>query len=230
MTPTESLPRALVSAGALRAGALEAAALGGEIADLRGDALGHGVREVAALVKDAGIHAVLVEDAETAERLRDEGVRAVTDGGADIDTATLYGLPGARTAPAMRLVGRVLSTKPLHAGEAVSYGYLHRATADTTVALVTGGYAQGIVRALGNAATVEIDGVMRPIVGRVAMDVCVIDLEDSAADVTEGAEVLYFGGTGAGQNALANWAEITGFEIVELITVAGSKAVRIWTP
>lgn len=116
MTPTESLPRALVSAGALREGARQAIALGGTLADLRGDALGHGVVEVAAIVQDAGINDVLVDDAETAASLRTSGLRAVTDGNADIDNSILYGLPGAPTPSAMRLFGRVLSTKPLHAG------------------------------------------------------------------------------------------------------------------
>jgi len=230
VTPTQSLPRALVSAGALREGAAAAVASGGELADLRGDALGHGVIEVAALVRDAGVHTVLVDDEATADIVRAQGVRAITVGDADIDTSILYGLPGARTAPAMRLTGRVISTKPLRAGEAVSYGYLHRAASDTTVALVTGGYAQGIVRALGNAARVEIDGMLRPIVGRVAMDVCVVDLQDPLADVPEGAEVVYFGGTGVARDALAHWAAITELGVAELLTVAGSKAVREWTP
>lgn len=229
MTPTESLPRALVSAGALREGAHRAIALGGELADLRGDALGHGVIEVAALVQETGINAVLVDDADTAAILRARGIRAVTDGDADIDSGTLYGLPGFSTDPAMQLVGRVVSTKPLHAGEAVSYGYLHRAVVDTTVALVTGGYAQGIVRALGNAASVEIGGELRPIVGRVAMDVCVVDLQGSAAEVNEGEDVIFFGGSGVARDALANWADATGLTVAELITVAGSKAVREWT-
>jgi alanine racemase len=188
------------------------------------------VLEVAAMMRDAGVQTVLVDDPEIADIVRANGSRAVTIGEADIDSRVLYGLPGAQTTPAMRLVGRVVSTKPLRAGEAVSYGYLHRASSDTTVALVTGGYAQGIVRALGNSAHVEIDGVRRPIVGRVAMDVCVVDLQDSAADVTAGADVAYFGGTGVVRDALADWSRITGFGIAELITVAGRKAVREWMP
>lgn len=228
MTPTGSLPRALVSAGALREGADAAVALGGELADLRGDALGHGVLEVTAIVREAGVQAVLVDDAEIGDLVRAQGIRVVTTGDADIDSRLLYGLPGSSTPPAMRLVGRVVSTKPLRAGEAVSYGYLHRASADTTVALITGGYAQGIVRALGNSAHVEIDGALRPIVGRVAMDVCVVDLQDSGADVTEGADVVYFGGIGGARDALADWSEVTGFGIAELISVAGAKAVREW--
>ena len=55
----------------------------------------------------------------------------------------------------MRLTGSVLLTKALRAGEGVSYGYTHRADADTRVALVTGGYAQGVVRGLGDRISVR---------------------------------------------------------------------------
>ncbi|WP_457833122.1 alanine racemase C-terminal domain-containing protein, partial [Staphylococcus aureus] len=81
-----------------------------------------------------------------------------------------YGLPGGdpRAKPVLSLHGRVLGTKPLLAGEGVSYGYIHRAPSDTTVALVTGGYAQGVVRSLGNAADVMIAGRRHRIVGCVA--------------------------------------------------------------
>ncbi|GGD77747.1 hypothetical protein GCM10007269_20920 [Microbacterium murale] len=181
------------------------------------------------MVRDAGVKTVLVDDAHIAERVHELDLRAVTTGEADIDSSVLYGLPGAQTVPAMRLAGRVVSTKPLRAGEAVSYGYRHRAAVDTTVALVTGGYAQGIVRALGSSAHVEVDGVLRPIVGRVAMDVCVVDLEDSGAGEAVGADVVYFGGAGVARDALAEWADITGLGIAELITIAGLKAVREWT-
>ncbi|MEJ1092337.1 alanine racemase [Microbacterium istanbulense] len=229
MTTPSTLPHATVSTAALREGAAAAFAHGGRIADLRGDALGHGVVETARIVTQVGVPAVLVDDDLVAEALRREGVNALTRGDADVDSALLYGLPGAGTRPALRLAGQVLSTKPLRAGEAVSYGYLHRAAQDTTVALVTGGYAQGIPRALGSTASVEIDGRMHPIVGRVAMDVCVVDLQAADAGVPDGAEAVYFGGDGPARDGLAVWSEVTGLRLDELIAVAGSKAVRTWT-
>ncbi|UWF76489.1 MULTISPECIES: alanine racemase C-terminal domain-containing protein [Microbacterium] len=228
MSGSRSLPRAEISARAVREAAEAAVAAGGVVADLRGDAYGHGVAETARVVTDAGVRAVLVDDARTVESLAASGIRAVTDGEADIAPEALYGLPGAEDSrtPAMRLAGRVLSVKRMLAGEAVSYGYTHRATVDTTTALVTGGYAQGVVRALGNHARVEIDGVLRPIIGRVAMDVCVVDLEGAHAE--EGTDVIYFGGTGPARDALADWARITGLRPTELVAVAGAKAVREW--
>lgn len=171
---------------------------------------------------------MLVDGPAEVRSLRDAGIPATSEGVADIDPGLLYGLPDAqgvqRTRPVLALVGRVMSVKPLRAGDAVSYGYTHRADTDTTAALVTGGYAQGIVRALGNRARVEVAGGLHPIVGRVAMDVCVVDLE--GADVAVGDEVTYFGGDGAAAGALAEWSAITGLTIAELVSVAAAHAVK----
>lgn len=228
MTASGSLPRAVISRSALSASARAAVDAGGEVADLRADAFGHGVMPTARVAAAAGVRRVIVDDSTLVERLRPDGIDAVTNGTADIDSELLYGLSGAglRLAPVMTLSGRILARKVLRAGEAVSYGYTHRATHDTTIALVTGGYAQGIVRALGNAAHVGVGGALRPIVGRVAMDVCVIDLQDAPEDI--GDEIVYFGG-GAAVDELSTWIRVTGMRATELVTIAGIKAVREWT-
>ena len=227
---SSALPRAVLSRGALGAAADAAVAAGGSCADLRRDAWGHGVSEIAAAVISAGARQVLVDDEDTARMLREAGIEAVSTGAPDIDSSLLYGLPDEkgtlRTDPVMRLSGRVMSTKPLRTGEPVSYGYTFRASADTTVALVTGGYAQGIVRMLGNRAEVEVAGVRRPIVGRVAMDVCVVDLGGIRA--LPGDDVTFFGGRGAVAGELARWRAVTGLGIPELVTVAGLRALREW--
>ncbi|MFJ6531256.1 alanine racemase [Microbacterium sp. NPDC091662] len=229
-TTSSSLPRAMISRSALAAGAAAAVSAGGSVADLRRDAWGHGVLAVAQVVTAAGAERVRVDAQGEVDALQLEGILGVTTGEPDIDAALLYGLPDStgelRMRPVMRLTGRVLSTKRLRPGDAVSYGYTYRASRETTVALVTGGYAQGIVRALGNHADVEIDGAPRPIVGRVAMDVCVVDLE--GVDVAVDTEVTYFGGEGPASSAIAHWAAVTGMSSAELITVAGAHAVRGW--
>lgn len=220
--------RALISHSALTAAAEAAVAAGGRIADLRGDAFGHGALAVARAVIASGAEQVLVDDSLDVALLKREGVTSTDAGSADIDSHLLYGLPDAdgvlRTLPPLRLVGRVLSTKRLRTGEAVSYGYTYRAPSDRRVALVTGGYAHGIVRALGNHALVEIDGMLRPIVGRVAMDVCVVDLDQGDAAV--GTDVTYFGGAGAAAGELDTWVSATGMSAAELLTVAARHAAR----
>ncbi|KJL19640.1 Alanine racemase [Microbacterium oxydans] len=220
----------MISRSALAAGASAAVSAGGTIADLRRDAWGHGVLAVAQVVAAAGAQRVLVDAQGEVEALELEGIHGVTAGEPDIDANLLYGLPDAdgklASRPVMRLTGRILSTKRLRPGDAVSYGYTYRATSETTVALVTGGYAQGIVRALGNHATVEIRETAMPIVGRVAMDVCVVDLQ--GADVDVDSEVTYFGGSGPAAPGVARWADVTGMTAAELVAVAGSHAVRGW--
>lgn len=128
------------------------------------------------------------------------------------------------TTPALRLTGTVLSVKDLRAGEGVSYGFTFRAPADTRVALVTGGYAQGIVRSLGGAVDVAIAGERHPIVGRVAMDVCVVEIRDAV--VRRGAEALFLGDASAGEPSLADWVRATGLLPSELITTVGLRAIR----
>ena len=215
--------RAEISASALASGAAEAAASGGAVADLRRDAYGHGLLQVARAVHDAGIGMVRVDDEATAGMLRAAGLAASSTARPDVDPAVLYGFGRGRRS-AMRLHGRVLSLKPLRRGEGVSYGYTHTAEADTTVALVAGGYAQGIVRALGNRVGVEIAGAMHPIVGRVAMDVCVVDVGEAKVHVHD--EASYFGGEGPAAAALTTWSTITGLTPAELATVCGLRAVR----
>jgi len=230
VTASGSLPRALISLSALSGGARSAVAAGGAVADLRADAFGHGVQQTARTVTDAGVGRVVVDDEMIAASLIADGIDAVVDGDADIDSVQLYGLPGSGLRPAMVLTGRMLSLKPLLAGEAVSYGYTHRALTDTTVALVTGGYAQGIVRALGNRAAVGVGASRRPIIGRVAMDVCVVDLQsaDADPDAQRGSEIVYFGG-GVAVDELSTWVQATGMRATELVAIAGAKAVREWT-
>lgn len=196
-------PVAVLSADALRANAPRS--LSSSVDDvLAADAWGHGATWVASVLADLGM------DADA------------------LDPTNLYGLPGARTRPVMSLRGRVLGTKPLLRGEGVSYGYTHRAPRDTTVALVTGGYAQGVVRALGNNATVAIDGGRHRIVGRVAMDVSVVDVGD--ASIARGAEVVFFGDPGLGHPSLEEWTDATGLTAAEIVAAVGARAARSVVP
>lgn len=230
LSSSSARPRAVISRSALTAAAAEAVAAGGRVADLRRDAWGHGILSVAHAVRAAGADQVLVDSAEEAEALALEGIDAVIDRQPDIDSTLLYGLPDAdgvlASRPVLRLAGRVMSTKRLKPGDAVSYGYTHRVLEHTVVALVTGGYAQGIVRALGNNAHVEVDGIERPIIGRVAMDVCVVDLQGH--EVPVGTDVTYFGGEGPAAPSLARWSAVTGLSVAELVTVAAAHAQREW--
>ncbi|MDQ1129414.1 alanine racemase C-terminal domain-containing protein [Microbacterium sp. SORGH_AS_0888] len=213
--------RVAVSRGALAANARRVAAHGG-IADLRRDAYGHGAGVVASALFDAGVRSVVADERDR-EAVARAGL-AVTDVSPTIDPRALFGLPGSAGEPALRLSASVLSVKRLRAGEGVSYNYTHIAPRDTRIALVSGGFGQGVVRALGNRVSVEIGGAVHPIVGRVAMDVCVVDV--GAAPVARFDEVVYFGGAGPARHALAEWERATGLRGTELVGALGLRLAR----
>lgn len=221
-------PRVLLSRSALQRNA-DALLSAGGVVDLRHDAFGHGADEVAPIVRAAGATRVLVDATDAVPALSARGLPAGT-GEATADPHELFGIPrdgGAAPAePVMRLEGRVISTKPLRAGEAVSYGYTHRAERDTLVALVAGGYAQGILRALGNRSRVQIGDRTHPVIGRIAMDVCVVDLE--GVDAPVGAPVVFFGGAGPVRDALGRWSAVTGLTALEMAVVIGRHVEREW--
>ena len=224
-----SSPVARISRGALTANARTAWDHGIRSFDpsiLEADAWGHG----ATLVEDVLAAAGFTRDGHTpagyasgaADRAMPAPARPV------LSAPRLLGLPRAGGAPVLRLSGTVLSVKDLRAGEGVSYGYAYRAAADTRVALVTGGYAQGIVRGLGGAVDVAIAGEPHPIVGRVAMDVCVVEI--GGAVVRRGDEVLFLGDPSAGEPSLAEWVGATGMHASDLVTMVGLRAIREEAP
>ena len=218
--PRRATPVARISRSALLSNALLLARDPGAVADLRRDAWGHGIELVAEVVAEAGIRSVAA-DARDAAAVTAAGLEALRTEPAGGDV--LYGLPGSGGVPVLTLVTPVLSTKRLLTGEGVSYGYTHRAPADTRVALIAGGYAEGVVRALGNRVGVELAGAARPIVGRVAMDVCVIDVGD--AEVGPGDEAVFFG-SGLVRDGLADWAAATGLTPAELVCAVGLHVER----
>lgn len=222
-----SAPVATIDHGALRAN-VEALLVRGDggysVADLRHDAWGHGVLPVARTLEAAGVDAVVVDALDIDRVAREAAGIAVTSAGVPtLDPGAVYGLPGSDGEPVLRLSGFVLLTKDLRAGEGVSYGFTHRAESDTRIALVAGGYAQGVVRGLGNRASVSIGGTPCRIVGRVAMDVCVVEIGGTRAE--RGDEVAFFGAAGEGPG-LADWVAATGFTAAELVTAVGLRAQR----
>ncbi|MGK3952874.1 alanine racemase C-terminal domain-containing protein [Microbacterium sp. I2] len=224
-----SSPVAWISRSALAVNARAARSEGIRLfspAIMAADAWGHGADLVAEVLATEGFAPARDVLASTPAI----GVEAPTaQRSTAIAPQTLFGLPGPRpTKPVMRMTGTVLSVKDLRAGEGVSYGYAYRAAADTRVALVTGGYAQGVVRALGGAAEVAIGAQRHPVIGRVAMDVCVVEIRDAA--VRRGDEVVFFGDPAQGEPSLRDWARVTGLSVMELITTVGLRAVRQDTP
>jgi alanine racemase len=131
---------------------------------------------------------------------------------------------GVELRPVMRLRAQLVNVKTIAAGTGVSYGSTWTAPADTRVALVPLGYADGIPRHAGNRGEVQLGGGRAPVRGRICMDQFVVELDD---DAEMGDEVVLFGGGGSGEPTAADWAawcDTIGYEIVTRI---GSRVPRV---
>src|SRR3989454_10097756 len=93
------------------------------------------------------------------------------------------GLPTGKPVIAVR--ARVVSVRTVRQGEGVSYGASWTAPRDTTVATLGIGYADGVRRLLGREpeATVLLNGARCPVIGRVTMDLTMVDVGDGRAAV-----------------------------------------------
>ncbi|MGF6860723.1 alanine racemase [Rhodobacteraceae bacterium MBR-64] len=89
----------------------------------------------------------------------------------------LYGgQPFEAASPVAHLSLPVIQTRDLEPGEAVGYGCTWVAEVPTRIATLSGGYGDGILRAMGNRATLWHEDVPCPLVGRVSMDLLTVDI------------------------------------------------------
>lgn len=130
--------------------------------------------------------------------------------------------------PAMSLTCAVSSVKPVRAGEGVSYGHVWTAPQDTNAALVGIGYADGVIRGLGNRFEVAIGGRRYPNIGRVCMDQFVVDLGDNEAGVKSGDVATLFGPGVDGEPTAQDWAELLDTIAYEVVTCPRGRVVRTY--
>ena len=82
----------------------------------------------------------------------------------------------------MRIESKVIAARRVAAGEFVSYGSF-KLSCDTNTAVVFGGYADGVQRE--NPSAVYIRGRECRVLGKVCMDMCVVDCGDFLPDIGE---------------------------------------------
>lgn len=110
-------------------------------------------------------------------------------------------------------------------GEYVGYGRTWRAVRPTQVAVLPIGYYDGYDRGLSNLGKVLIGGVRAPVIGRVAMNMTMVDVTDSQA-AQVGAEVVLLGqqrtpdgldGDAVTADEMAGWLGTIHYEVVTRI-------------
>jgi alanine racemase len=121
----------------------------------------------------------------------------------------------------VRLTGRVLQLRRVDRGESVGYGATFHAERPATLATVGLGYADGLMRALGNRGAGAINGIRAPVVGRVSMDLTTVDVT-GIPSTQIGSEVEFIGDT----ISLDEIAAAAGTATYEILTSLGKRLPR----
>lgn len=113
--------------------------------------------------------------------------------------------------PVMTLASTVITVRRVPRGETVGYGGAWTAARDSRIAIVAGGYGDGLLRSLATGAPVMVNGRRVPLVGRVAMDMIAVDVT-GLPEVEVGTRCVLWG---------------RGLEVSELAAHAGTVAYEL---
>ena len=125
-------------------------------------------------------------------------------------------VPALPLQPVLSWKTRVLTLKEVAAGQAVGYMGTFVTKTQSRIAVLPVGYADGYPRLLSNRARVIVRGEYAPVVGRVSMDLTIVDISHIRG-VTVGDEVVLIGkGDSKSVDAveLARWCESVPYEIL----------------
>ncbi len=132
--------------------------------------------------------------------------------------------------PVLSLKARVAAVKELLAGEAAGYGLQFTADRDMKIAALTIGYADGLPRSLscGNGS-VLIHGHRAPIIGRICMDQCLVDVSQ-IPDIKAGDIAALIGRSGQEEITACDLAEQAGTISNEILSRLGARLERVPVP
>ncbi|WP_027625183.1 alanine racemase [Clostridium lundense] len=94
--------------------------------------------------------------------------------------------------PVMTLKTNVVHVKEMNEGQYVSYGRAFHTERNSVIATLPVGYADGYTRLLFNKVKVIVNGKFAPVIGKICMDQCMIDVTD-IGEVKVGDEVILMG-------------------------------------
>ena len=129
--------------------------------------------------------------------------------------------------PVLELKSRVATVRDVPANTPVSYGRTNTLTRPSRLAVIPVGYGDGFCRGFSNKLTVLINGKKLPIVGRICMDMCMVDVTD-APDVKEGDVAILYGSDGTNDQPVEAGAEIMNTISYELLCVLTTRIPRIY--
>ncbi|QQW64837.1 alanine racemase [Helicobacter pylori] len=124
------------------------------------------------------------------------------------------------------LKARIVQIKRVKKGEFIGYGEHFYTNEETLVGVLALGYADGLVRALGNRIQVAINNQLAPLIGKVCMDQCFVKLNNIQAK--EGDEVILFGDKSAKANDASEIAVLLNTIAYETISTLSKRLERVY--
>ncbi len=119
--------------------------------------------------------------------------------------------------PVLKLATTIIYLKEVEAGEYVSYGRTYQTTRKTKIATLAIGYADGLKRSLSNRGSVVVNGQKAPIIGRICMDMAMVDVTDIVGEIQVGDEVFIFDNVNITLEDMAELTDTIGYEIIATI-------------
>jgi len=147
----------------------------------------------------------------------------------------LYGLYPSREVagkidlrPAMTLKANVIFVKDVDKDTYVSYGRTFRTDRKSRIATIPIGYADGYTRLMSNKGRMLVNGEYAPVIGRICMDQCMLDVTDLKHDVHVGDEVVIFGKQNGSCISVDEIADQVGTINYELVCIIGKRIPRVY--
>lgn len=128
--------------------------------------------------------------------------------------------------PAMTLKANVIMVKEVEKNTSISYGRIFTTGRTSKIATIPIGYADGFNRMLSNKGKVLINGEFAPVVGRICMDQCMVDITDIGSNVEVGDEVVLIGAQGQNNITAEDVAQTIGMINYELVCIVGKRIPR----
>lgn len=131
--------------------------------------------------------------------------------------------------PALAFRARVISLRDVAAGQGVGYNSRFVARRPSRVAVIAAGYADGLLRGLGNRGRVILHGSFAPLVGIVSMDLAMVDVT-GIEGVALGDVATIYGAEGQAKQYASDVACALGTVTSDVLCALGKRVPRFYLP
>ena len=130
--------------------------------------------------------------------------------------------------PILSLSSTIYQIRQYPSGVSISYGRAHVTDRPTTLAVIPIGYADGLSRQLSGQTEFLLHGVRVPVLGRICMDMCMVDITD-VPQAKVGDPVIVMGTGTDGARSICGVAQQLGTIPYEILCAINKRIPRIYT-